>query len=67
VITVEDGSLKGGFGSAILEFMADNGYTARIKRLGLPDRFVEHGSVGELRSLCGIDATHIAAALREAW
>ena len=67
VLTVEDGSLKGGFGSAVLEFMADNGYSARVKRLGLPDKFVEHGTVGELRALCGIDADSIARAIEAEW
>ena len=43
ILTVEDGSLKGGFGSAVLEFMADHGYNAHIKRIGIPDRYIEHG------------------------
>ena len=55
VVTVEDGVLKGGMGSAILEFMADNEYNPQIKRIGLPDQFVQHGSVKELYHICGMD------------
>ena len=63
VITLEDGSITGGFGSAVLEFMADNGYTPRIKRMGIPDRFIAQGSVKELHQLCGIDEESIYATL----
>ena len=63
VITLEDGSITGGFGSAVLEFMADNGYTPRIKRMGIPDRFIAQGSVKELHRLCGIDEESIYATL----
>ena len=59
VITVEDGVLKGGFGSAVLEFMADNGYNANVKRLGIPDKFIEHGTVRQLHKECGIDSQGI--------
>lgn len=55
VITVEDGCLQGGFGSAVIEFMSDHGYTSRIKRLGIPDEVIEHGSQDELQKLCGFD------------
>ena len=55
IVTVEDGVLKGGMGSAVLEFMADNGYTPQVKRIGLPDQFVQHGSVQELYHICGMD------------
>ena len=55
VITVEDGCLMGGFGSAVLEFMADNNYHSKIKRLGIPDRIVEHGTQLELHRECGFD------------
>ena len=65
VITLEDGTVNGGLGSAVMEFMAENGYTPRIKRIGLPDRFVEHGSVAELYALCGMDEESIAAAISE--
>ena len=63
VITLEDGSITGGFGSAVLEFMADHGYTPRIKRMGIPDRFIAQGSVKELHQLCGIDEESIYATL----
>jgi len=53
VITIEDGCLTGGFGSAIIEFMSDNGYFAQVQRLGIPDRFVDHGSQKELHLECG--------------
>lgn len=55
IITVEDGSRKGGMGSAVLEFMADNGYTPQVQRIGVPDSFIEHGSIKELYQLCGMD------------
>lgn len=55
IITVEDGVRNGGMGSAVLEWMADHGYKPTVRRLGLPDRFVEHGTVEELRRVCGID------------
>lgn len=63
VITLEDGSITGGFGSAVLEFMADHGYTPRIKRMGIPDLFIAQGSVKELHQLCGIDEESIYATL----
>lgn len=65
IITVEDGILKGGFGSAIIEFMCDNGYTAEVKRLGIPDYFVEQGTQAELIRECGFDAESIADTVRE--
>lgn len=65
VITVEDGCLQGGMGSAVLEFMIDNGYTARVKRLGIPDRIVEHGEQIELQRECGFDPEGIANSVRE--
>ncbi|MFM1930893.1 MAG: hypothetical protein RL226_196 [Bacteroidota bacterium] len=55
VITVEDGCIDGGFGSAVIEFMAEHGYSAQVKRLGVPDRFIEHGSPEELFHECGFD------------
>ena len=64
VITVEDGCLMGGFGSAVLEFMTEHGYTAQIKRLGIPDRIVEHGEPLELHRECGFDPQGIADAVR---
>lgn len=62
VITVEDGCLQGGMGSAVLEFMADNDYSAKLKRLGIPDRLVEHGTQEELQHECGFDAQGIEEA-----
>lgn len=59
IITVENGVIRGGFGSAVLEFMADNGYTPRVERIGVPDRFIEQGSIPELYKLCGMDAESI--------
>lgn len=59
IVTVEDGVLKGGMGSAVLEFMADNGYTPQVQRIGVPDSFVEHGKVQELYQLCGMDEESI--------
>ena len=67
IITLEDGCITGGFGSAVLEFMADNGYAPRIKRLGIPDRFIAQGSVKELHRLCGIDEESIYATLTGNW
>ncbi len=65
VITVEDGCLVGGFGSAVLEFAADHGYEAKIKRLGIPDRIVEHGEQIELHRECGFDPEGIARTARK--
>lgn len=64
VITVEDGCIQGGFGTAIAEFMLDNNYSAQIKRLGIPDRIVEHGEQLELHHECGFDPEGIAEAVR---
>ena len=55
IITIEDGVLAGGMGSAILEFMSDHGYSPQVDRIGIADQFVEHGSVNELYKLCGMD------------
>lgn len=65
VITVEDGCIMGGFGSAVLEFMVDHGYTAQVKRLGIPDKFIEHGSQSELWAECQYDKAAIIAAVKE--
>lgn len=64
VITVEDGTVVGGFGSAILEFMARNRYNSSVTMLGIPDRIVEHGTLKELYRECGYDAQAIAEAVR---
>ena len=60
IVTVEDGCLAGGFGSAVVEFMADHGYSARVKRLGIPDSVIEHGEQMELYRECGYDPDSIA-------
>jgi 1-deoxy-D-xylulose-5-phosphate synthase len=65
IITVENGVRTGGLGSAVIEFMADNGYTPSIKRIGVGDAFVEHGSIPELYNLCGMNAKSIAEAITE--
>ncbi len=65
IVTVEDGTIVGGFGSAVLEFMAANEYGAEVKMLGIPDRLVEHGTPKELHRECGYDAEGIATAVRE--
>jgi 1-deoxy-D-xylulose-5-phosphate synthase len=65
IITVEDGTVVGGFGSAILEFMAAHNYNPEVKILGIPDRVVEHGKPEELLQECGYDAKAIAAAVKE--
>ena len=66
IITVENGAIKGGLGSAVLEWMNDHGYTPKVKRLGLPDNFVEHGTVKELQHIVGIDEEGIKKAILEA-
>lgn len=65
VITVEDGCIQGGFGSAVLEFMADHGYQAEVKRLGIPDKVVEHGEQIELHRECGFDPDGIENVVAE--
>ena len=63
IVTVENGARKGGLGSAVLEWMSDNGYHPEVTRLGFPDNFVEHGKVCELQKIVGIDAEAIAKAI----
>jgi 1-deoxy-D-xylulose-5-phosphate synthase len=65
IITVEDGTIVGGVGSAVLEFMAAHNYQAEVRMLGIPDRIVEHGSLKELHRECGYDANAIAETLRD--
>jgi 1-deoxy-D-xylulose-5-phosphate synthase len=65
IITVEDGTIVGGFGSAVLEFMQQHGYKNDVRILGIPDRLVEHGTLKELHRECGYDAQGIADAVRE--
>ena len=63
IVTIEDGVRNGGMGSAVLEWMSDHGYQPKITRLGLPDHFVEHGTVAELRQIVGLDRDSIRRAL----
>ena len=65
VITVEDGSIIGGFGSAVLEWMSMHGYKAELKRLGIPDRVIEQGKPEEQRAECGFDPKSIADTVRD--
>lgn len=65
IITVEDGTVKGGFGSAILEFMNENNYKAEIKILGIPDKIIEHGTPKELQHDCSYDAQSIKETVLE--
>jgi 1-deoxy-D-xylulose-5-phosphate synthase len=65
IITLEDGCLQGGFGSAILEFMADHNFNAEVRRLGIPDKVIEHGEQIELHHECGLDPDGIERAVTE--
>lgn len=64
LVTIEDNSIKGGFGSAILEFASSNNYNNSIKMFGIPDHFIEHGKVDELQKLIGLDARSLIAFLK---
>jgi 1-deoxy-D-xylulose-5-phosphate synthase len=55
VVTLEDGTVEGGLGSAVLEYMTENGYTPHVEVMGIPDEFVEHGTPEELYRICGMD------------
>ena len=65
VITVEDGCLMGGFGSAVIEYMVEKGYSAHLKRLGIPDDIIEHGTQHELQCECGYDTDGIVKTVLE--
>ncbi len=65
IITLEDGCLQGGMGSAVLEFMVDHGYSATVKRLGIEDRFIEHGTQDELYTECGFNTDDIVQAAKK--
>ena len=65
IVTVEDGCLQGGFGSAVLEFMADHNYHAQVRRLGIPDKYFEHGSQLQLQHEAGFAPQDIEKAVRE--
>jgi 1-deoxy-D-xylulose-5-phosphate synthase len=65
LVTVEENALQGGFGSAVLELLSDEGIAGlKLKRIGIPDRFIEHGSQAELRKMLGLDAEGIAASIK---
>ncbi len=64
IITIEDGSITGGFGSAVLEYMNQKGYKAEVKLLGIPDKFIEHGTQAELYKLCGYDVQGICKTVK---
>ncbi len=64
IITVEDGCINGGLGSAVAEFISDHRYHTQLVRLGIPDRFIEHGTQKELYTDCGYDADSIARTIR---
>ena len=63
IITVEDASVKGGLGSAVTEWLAERGIKRDVHRIGVPDKFVPHGSIAELMHLCGMDSEAIYAAI----
>ena len=65
IITIEDGAIIGGLGSAVLEFKNDHNYTSKVKRLGIPDAFIQQGSPDELFAACGFDVAGITNAVRE--
>jgi 1-deoxy-D-xylulose-5-phosphate synthase len=65
IVTVEDGVIQGGFGSAVLEFMAEKGNSAKVKILGIPDKFIEHGTLEDLYRECKIDSKGIVNTVLE--
>ena len=68
IITIEDGIKAGGMGSAVLEFMADHGYSPKLQHIGIPDHFIEHGTAAQLYALCGLDEEGIKKVLKgEKW
>ncbi|MBN2378257.1 1-deoxy-D-xylulose-5-phosphate synthase [candidate division WOR-3 bacterium] len=67
LVTVEENALAGGFGSAVIEFLEDKGGLIKVKRIGLPDRFIEHGPQARLLEECGVSAGGIAEAVKKMW
>jgi len=65
IVTIEDGVRNGGMGSAVMEWMEDHGYHPVVKRLGLPDHFVEHGTIAQLQAIVGLDKESIINAISE--
>ncbi|MDA3818886.1 MAG: 1-deoxy-D-xylulose-5-phosphate synthase, partial [Candidatus Delongbacteria bacterium] len=66
IITIENGSIAGGFGSAILEYLADNNRNCYVKRLGVPDKLIYHGKPEELKEICGFDVDNIVSTIQSA-
>ena len=65
IITIEDGTILGGLGSSVIEFMSDHAYHAQIVRLGIPDKFIEHGTTEQLQHVCGFDTEGIINAVKK--
>ena len=65
IITIEDGVLRGGVGEAITSFLNDNGYNTKVARLGIGDKFIEHGTLEQLHAICGFDKDGIVAKIKE--
>ena len=65
IITIEDGVLRGGVGEAITSFLNDNGYNTKVARLGIEDKFIEHGTLEQLHAICGFDKEGIVAKIKE--
>ena len=63
IVTLEDGTVKGGLGTAVAEFMALNGYNSKVEIIGIPDKFIEHGSPEELYRICGMDKESVLGTL----
>lgn len=66
VLTVEDGTIEGGLGSAVADWFADHGYSVAMKRLGIPDKFITQGTPSELKAICGFDSDGIYRKIEEA-
>lgn len=60
IVTVEYGAISGGFGSTVMEWLCDHDYHLQVKRIGVPDRFIAHGTVAQLKKICGMDSDSIA-------
>ena len=65
IVTLEDGTVKGGLGRAVVEYMAANGYTPKVKVMGIPDAFVEHGTPEQLYKVCRMDKESVLATIME--
>ena len=67
IITIEDGTVNGGFGSAVAEIFSQNGYNCKIKMIGIPDKFITHGKPSELYKMCKMDSNGIYEAIVDNW